>query len=129
MRSVREIADELGVGKSTVQADIEAIRDEWRHEYALTYDQHASNALRRLRALERGIMPAALNGDPRAVMAALGIHDREASLLGYNKPVRIQTSTSIEFRAHLSEEIEQLVARLREAPPAIDVGSSDGSPG
>lgn len=131
-KSVREIADDLtshhgrSISKSAVQRHIDAIRDEYKREYAATYEQHCANALRRLRALEKAIMPAALKGDARSVMAALGVHDREAALLGLNKPLKLQVASSIEFRGALDEEVAGLVERLQAT--AIDTNGTDRPP-
>jgi AcrR family transcriptional regulator len=86
--SLAAIAEQLGVSKTTVFDDREAIRSEWQQERLADFDAHVDLAGRRLDALLGAVWESATTGDLDAVEVALKIEDRRAQLLGLDAPKR-----------------------------------------
>src|SRR5262245_38345003 len=60
----RRMAATLGVSLGTIAQDVTAIRDLWKASAAGSYEQHLSEELAKLDALERTWMPRALDPNP-----------------------------------------------------------------
>ena len=99
----REIADILGIGRSTVGDDVKAIRRGWQDRAAQHYSAHVAEEMAKLDAIERAWMPKATPLHPlhtpeavAAAEAATRVLDRvarhRARILGLNAPVRIDAS-------------------------------------
>ena len=86
-----EIAEALGVSKSTVCTDIRtAIADITKEEA----DIQRQIEINRLDRLQRGVWEKALRGDIPAQQQALRIIDRRCRLLGLDLPQRVEVSTA-----------------------------------
>lgn len=107
----REIAARLQVSVGTINADLQAIRDEWQARRATHYDDWVGEELAKLDRLERSLMPLALQGQHQAADRVLAIMDRRARLVGLDKP-QLHEHTVI-TRDALDAEIERLEGELR----------------
>lgn len=89
--SQRQIADIEGVARSTIQADIKAIRRRWREEGAGGADlgEHRELELRRLEQQRSQLAKAAAEGSPEVHRVLVQIARRTAALLGLDAPKRI----------------------------------------
>lgn len=99
----REIAEMLGIGRSTVGDDVKQIRRLWQANAARHYSEHVAEEMAKLDAVERAWMPKATPMHPlhspeevAAAEAATRVLDRvarhRARILGLNAPVRIDAS-------------------------------------
>jgi len=86
-----EIAERLGISRSTLTRDLTAIKTEWRTQVRVQYTEAIAEEVATLDELERGIWVTHLNvlgNDPekkfdlRAVSTLLSIKDRRYRLLG-----------------------------------------------
>lgn len=80
--SYRDIAEHLGVGKSTVNRDVKALKEQWYQQAQEDIEQFMGLHARRLDRLLYALMEKALNGDVKAVDRVLAIMDRQAALHG-----------------------------------------------
>jgi len=110
-----EIAEHLGVSVGTVNADIQAVREEWAERRRTAYDEWVGEELAKLDRLERSLLPLALKGQTSAADRVLSIMDRRARLLGLDKPERHE-HTVITLDA-IEAEIMRLEAELAERTP------------
>jgi transcriptional regulator with XRE-family HTH domain len=86
--SQAEIARKLGVSVGTVNADLQAIRQEWAERRRSSFEEWLDEELAKLDRLERALLPLALQGQATAADRVLSVMDRRAKLLGLNKPER-----------------------------------------
>ena len=89
--SQSEIAERLGISRSTLTRDLTAIKTEWRSQVRVQYTEAIAEEVATLDELERGIWVTHLNAfgddteskfDLKAVGALLSIKDRRYRLLG-----------------------------------------------
>lgn len=106
----REIASRLGVSVGTVNADLQAVREEWAERRSTSYDDWVSEELAKLDRLERSMMTYALQGQTTAVDRVLAVMDRRSRLVGLDKP-QLHEHTVI-TRDALDAEIERLEAEV-----------------
>lgn len=87
-----EIAERLNVSRTTITADLKAIRDEWAERRSAAYQEWVAEEIAKLDALERAWLPRALSQipDEKAVTKVLSIMDRRARMLGLDQPERFQ---------------------------------------
>lgn len=88
-KSQRELAAELGVVVSTINADMKAIRIEWQRERIESAEHAAAEDLQRLAEMEAAIRPAVLRGEHQAIDRQLKIMERRAKMLGIDAPTQI----------------------------------------
>src|SRR5687768_1561567 len=93
--TVRQMALALHVASSTVQRDIQAIRQEWYEARQEAADLLISEDIARLVAAEKAIWPAVLRGDVLAVDRLLRIMERRAKLLGLDAPKKVDITQRI----------------------------------
>lgn len=55
------------------------------------------DVLEQLAAVRRGLMPEALNGDPKSIMALSKLWDRQAKILGLDAPTRVDAVAAIKY--------------------------------
>lgn len=103
------IARQLGLHHSTIYADIEAVRDEWKKNQTQPYDVWVARELESLDAMERALSPRLDSGDPTAIQAGLRIKERRAKYLGLDQPTRyvIDDGLTAEIR-ELAEQVGDL---------------------
>ena len=82
----REIAAALDVSLGTISGDFKAIIKEWRKHYADDADKWLNTQLRRLDVMLNSIWDNVKDGDLQAMDRALKIMERQAKLLGLDKP-------------------------------------------
>ena len=124
-RTQSQIAQVLGVHRSTVNSDVKAIRLEWQQVRMETFESHLEEELARLAMLESTLMPGALGTytgqpDPRIIDRILRIIEQRARWLGFDKPQRVEITGAnggpVEIeqvdRAGLLDEIDRLSERL-----------------
>lgn len=108
----QEIANELGLSVTTVCRDLQALRAEWQERRSMAFDGWVAEELAKLDALERAILPQALQGKPGAAERVLKIMDRRARMLGLDKPQ--QHEHTVITQDALDAEIARLEAELAE---------------
>lgn len=96
----RQIAAELDVSIATISADLKAARQEWQRQYAESYDAACALQLARVERLWFDIYPAIEKGDLRAVEVAIRLLERQAKLLGLDKPNKVEIH---DWRAEATE--------------------------
>lgn len=106
----REIASRLGVSVGTINADLQAIREEWAERRSTAYDDWVAEELAKLDRLERALLPLALQGQTTAADRVLSVMDRRARIVGLDKP-QMHEHTVI-TRDALDAEIERLEAEV-----------------
>jgi len=86
-----EIAERLGISRSTLTRDLTAIKTEWRSQVRIQYTEAIAQEIATLDELERGIWVTHLNAfgdeteskfDLKAIGALLSVKDRRYRLLG-----------------------------------------------
>lgn len=112
-RSQREIARRLNVSVGTVNADLKAVRAEWAERRLAAYEQWVEEELAVLDALQRSLLPLALQGNHAAADRVLSVMDRRARLIGLDRPQE-HRHTVITMDA-VEAEIERLEAQLGKA--------------
>jgi transcriptional regulator with XRE-family HTH domain len=105
-----EIARKLDVSVGTVNADLQAIRQEWSERRRSSFEEWLDEELAKLDRLERALLPLALQGQATAADRVLSVMDRRAKLLGLNKPERHE-HTVITMDA-IEAEITRMEAEL-----------------
>lgn len=116
--SVRAIAADIGVSKSQIQRDIEALRLEWQESRRAAVDAQVAEDLQRLTALERTLWPGALRGDLAAMDRLLRIQERRSRLLGLDAPAKVELDVMLRNAAQRVAEEEGL--DVNEVMEAID---------
>lgn len=81
-KSMREIAEALGVGLAQVHRDIHAHDEELREREVEHAEQYRQIQLERLESVVAAFWDTALAGDPRAAAILLRVLDAENRLLG-----------------------------------------------
>lgn len=107
--SVRAIAADLSVPKSTVHRDIEALRGEWSQHRVAAVEGQVSEDLQRFAAIERTLWSKALVGDHVAIATWLRLQERRAALLGLNGAARVDLRLDVLLR----QEVEAIAAKER----------------
>lgn len=121
--SLRSIADDLGVNKSTIHRDIEALRIEWQKQRLAAMDQAAAEDLQRLSAIERTLWPFVQRGDLQALDRLLKVMERKAKLLGLDAPDRIEhllKSEAEKVAAELGLDVTEVLASAEAILAGID---------
>lgn len=112
--SIAKIAESLGISAHLAAAHVANALDMLVVENATQLRQMELERLdRMLTALDDGVM----DGDPKAVTAALRISERRARLLGLDKPLQVEaTVVTVDL---IDREIERLTAKLAGVPDVI----------
>jgi hypothetical protein len=89
--NITQIADALGVNKSTISRDAAALHSEWKEcrgkdTAALVELENA-----RLDRILNAVWKKAIDGDLLAIDRIIKVMDRRAKLLGLDKPTRVDT--------------------------------------
>lgn len=119
----REIAKRLGVSVGTINADLQAIREEWAERRATAYDDWVAEELAKLDSLERAFLRLALQGQTTAADRVLAVMDRRSRLVGLDKP-QLHEHTVI-TRDALDAEIERLEAEVAARAAREEAASAD----
>lgn len=107
-----QIGTMLGVSRQTVNADVKAIRQQWREERAEAYDRYVAEDVKRLEALERAIWPQAMGGKLLAVDRVLAIISQRSQLIGTEAPIKARVEVVTEDV--IDAEIRRLEAELED---------------
>lgn len=137
--SVRQMVDALAkhvppilTSKSRVGDDVVTIKRRWVERYTDSYETKASRIWSVLTRLEESLMPAAIDGDPRAAREVRLVQDQKARMIGAYQPEVVQLVGAgggpIVVEHSLSAEAKiargrAIVAELLGPPKAIDVAS------
>jgi lambda repressor-like predicted transcriptional regulator len=110
--SVRHIARQLGMKRSTVQDDLTVVyvRTQESADDAITLERQMS--LARLDLLLNGIIDRASSADLEAIDRVLKIDHRRAKLLGLDAPAKMEHAASAGVSEMLSK-VSEAVARKR----------------
>lgn len=116
--SVRTIADALGVGKSTIQRDKDAILAEWQERNVELVNETFVLDLERISTLQRGVWDAARGGDLNAIATWLRLLERRARMLGYDSAVDLNLNLSgkTEVSGTVGVEMAGVIASLNNVP-------------
>ncbi len=88
-KSSREVATQLGVGPTTIQDDLIAVKQNWREENLETIDKRIALEAAYLDLLQSRWWDVAMDLDPIACQNVLRIIDRRIKLYGLDRPVAI----------------------------------------
>lgn len=102
---------------ATINRDIKAVRQEWRNQYAKTFDEHVSNVLAEIKEVRR---EAWCTQDYELVLKCC---DRECKLLGLDKPGKLIVDWREEAKAagvNAGDIFESIVAEFAESITASD---------
>ncbi|MEM7133195.1 MAG: helix-turn-helix domain-containing protein [Chloroflexota bacterium] len=80
--SYRDIATHLDVSKSTINRDVQALKEQWYNDASDKVDRFVGLHTHRLNVLLNALWGEALNGNVKAIDRVLSIMDRQASLHG-----------------------------------------------
>ncbi|MFE9844684.1 hypothetical protein [Streptomyces goshikiensis] len=104
-----EIAAALGYsGRNAACADIRRALEKHVIEEGLAIEAWRELELARIDSLQQAIWPEAMEGNPRAIEAALKILDRRAKLLGLDSAIKLEVLTI----DALDAQIQRLEAEL-----------------
>lgn len=116
--STRRMAEYLGVSQSTIAHDLKKIRDVWKQNMALSYDQHVAEELAALADIEAQLDAAIASGKMEFIRDRVKIRERKARLLGLDSPVKHEVS--IVSLDALDSEIIRLESLLGEVDETVD---------
>lgn len=92
-KSLREIAEIVGVSPETVKRDIAlAIKDHLQ----VPVDEHIANSLSRIEGIRAELWRRMLNGDDKAPGDLIKLEQRQSTLLGLDAPSRVTVGVSTE---------------------------------
>lgn len=104
----REIGERL-------QCDEKNVREAWKRARTASHadasealDAWRAEMLATCEAILDGLMPAVLQGDPRAAEAAVKVIERTARLLGLDAPTKINATVTDEMTARIKRLVEEL---------------------
>lgn len=104
----REIGERL-------QCDEKNVREAWKRARTASHadasealDAWRAEMLATCEAVLDGLMPAVLQGDPRAAEAAVKVIERTARLLGLDAPTKINATVTDEMTARIKRLVEEL---------------------
>lgn len=87
-KTIYEIAEELGVSKSTIQSDLDALHEEWHHERILNTDRVKALELRRLDEATMLAIEMIRAKELSAIDRLVKVTEQRSKLLGLNSPER-----------------------------------------
>lgn len=116
--TTREMAQQLNVGKGTIDRDVKVVRRWWQHRASLDYDRLVAEEIGTLDELMRAVMPQARGGDLFAVDRALRIAESRRRLQGTDAAQRTEAEITVHTVTTLDIEIEALMAAMRTDEPA-----------
>lgn len=99
----QEIADLLGVSKATVARDFKAVLREWQSHYVKDTDKWTAIQLRKLDVMMNAIWDRAQNGDLHSIDRMMHLLERQAKLLGLDKPQTVGLTLSPQLMATLNK--------------------------
>lgn len=108
--SQNEIARRLGVTQSAVSKDLSVAREEWKAQYAKSYEEHVNEQLATYDLLLKAMAVDIEMGVTDAIREARLLMERRARLLGLDSPIRHEV-THISLDA-LDQEIQRLEAEV-----------------
>lgn len=131
-----QIAERLGVGKSTIGRDVQAIRKGWRGEARTSIQEHIEAHLGELAALKDAIRKDALNTKSEKQLAAIDrmvkLLEREAKMLGLDQPAKSEVAVDLSKLSpeKLAEALNCLgTDQILAALAALDSGEGAGEAG
>lgn len=110
-RTIRQIAEELGVSVATVHDDIQRALDAVPAEAVGTLRMQEQERLDRL---QQAVWGAAMDGDLSAVDRALKIIERRCKLMGLDSPQQVEMVGATDL--DLDAAVRDLVAAARTEP-------------
>lgn len=121
-RTIAQELTDLGwpTSKSVVAREVDKIRVEWVERHQQAFDAHVQEELGKIDALERHVLPIAMHGgkdgNPSlgALDRAIALMDRKARLLGLDKPVKVETTITVDLEGERARG-QQLVDELKAA--------------
>lgn len=107
-------------GKTTIQSDLDVLRERWREDSSRTIAEHHAEQLAQLREVQREAWR------DRNLELVLKTHDRIARILGTDAPARVEATVAATAIPH-----EELTPEKRRAMADILLGvsASDRLPG
>lgn len=93
-----QIAKQLGVSQPTIHRDVKAIEERWRDQAAADIATAKGRALSQIHRMIAALWPKALQGDEGAINQIRQLLQREAAMLGYDAPKRVEGKFDIETR-------------------------------
>lgn len=121
--TLQEIADELGVNKSTICRDIQEAME---HRIVESVDILVSMENDQLDFLYRPLVPAIKMGDPKAILAALKIQERRSKLAGLDAPTKTHVSGDPGFRIVVDPDLLPQNADLSRFANNADANNDKG---
>jgi len=110
-----EIAQRLGVSTMQISRDLAVARDEWKAQYAKSYDEHVTEQLAHYDLLLNALRVDIEMGVTEAIKEARLLAERRARLLGLDSPIRHEVT-------HISlEALDQEIGRLEQQVVAGEV--------
>lgn len=126
----RQLAEQLGVSKTTINSDVAAILKEWRAATLMAADAAFTLDIQRIDDAIRAIAPAVLTGDLRAVETLTKLLTRRAAMFGYDAAHQVHLTINPEALNAFVLVAQQYISpenipAFREA--LIDAGRADTS--
>lgn len=87
--TLQQIADALGITKSTVYRDVQELHQQWREQAAADVAVERGLAVHRLNALLMSVWPQAKGGDIRAVKEARELINAIGRIYGVDAPTKL----------------------------------------
>lgn len=91
----QEIADLLAVSAATVSTDVKAMRTAWHREATADVAVHTRKQYERLEMLYLALLPQVEKGSPRAIEVAIKLIERQAKLMGTDRPEKHEVSGNV----------------------------------
>lgn len=108
--TMREIAATLGVGKSTVNRDIQFLVAEYQEEARKNVTAQIARDLSRIERAAGKMASDALSGDAKAAGALVKLLERKARMLGYDGAIKIDVTGDMGRRDISREEMVEQYA-------------------
>ncbi|MBB4893550.1 hypothetical protein FHS39_002581 [Streptomyces olivoverticillatus] len=124
-----EIAEALGYSsRGAVYVDVKRALEKHVIEEGLAIEAWRELELAKLDALQKAIWPKAMEGDPRAIEAALKILDRRARMLGLDSAIKLEVLTVDALDAQI-QRLEAELAAAAVTPADGEIGEAPPPPG
>ena len=113
--TLRQISEMTNVSLATVGNDLKKMRDQWKRDASLSYEQYVQQEIANLADIEQQLSDAIATGKTELIAQRTRLAERRARLLGLDSPVKHEVSVvSLDALDHEIARLEANVGPITE---------------
>jgi len=104
----RSIAEQLGVGKSTIHRDVAMLEDRWKAQSLVKVETSMARDIHRAESAIGFIWPEVMSANLRAVRELVSLLKYKGDLLGYGPDIAVKSEIEIDP----TESVPKVISRI-----------------